>query len=108
MFLFRPYTPDHELLPAVDALFCHAPDRRPASYWLSRRFATSPSNPCAFTDSNEDGQTDVQWRGVSDWFTELRQDLLLQEVSAHLKWLAHHVATGKDHHVEHEVQDRRF
>jgi len=33
--------PDHEFLPAVDALFCHAPDRRPASYWLSRRFTTS-------------------------------------------------------------------
>src|SRR5215469_10288487 len=28
-------------------IFCHAPDRSPGSYMLSRRFGTSPSRPCA-------------------------------------------------------------
>src|SRR5436309_1099764 len=36
--------------PRLTRIFCHAPDLRPGSYLLFRRFATSPSSPCAFTE----------------------------------------------------------
>jgi hypothetical protein len=41
---------DHELLRPVDAHFGPGAGAFPRSYLLSRRFATSPSRPCSFTE----------------------------------------------------------
>jgi len=41
---------DYERLPAVAAHLLPGAERWPGSYRLSRRFATKPSNPFAFTD----------------------------------------------------------
>jgi hypothetical protein len=49
---FRPScaATDYELLALIDAHFIQAPERRPGSYRLSRRFATRASKPWALTE----------------------------------------------------------
>ena len=86
-------------------IFIHAPVRSPGSYTLLRRLATSPSKPLLLNRLHQHGESGIERTRIPDRLRQLRQDLLFEELAPFLEWLAHHVAAGEHHDVEHVVDD---
>ena len=99
---------DHEFLAAVDPHLL--PGARPQAGFVPavQALRDQPFKALRLHGCDEHRQRGIERRRISDWFGELREDLLLQQLAPGLQRLLPHVAAGQDHHIEHEVQHRRL
>ena len=72
------YPPITNSWPLLIRILRQEPERKPTSYRLSRRFATSPSKPDAFTDLIKSLRQAFNAPGISNRFSKLRQNLYVQ------------------------------
>ena len=92
--------------PRLTRIFCEAPERRPDSYRLSRRLATSPSNPCALLDAIRSG-SGVGVTEIPSGLRQLGQHLGFQQRPAGFECLGAYIPSHEHQHIEHEEGQRR-
>jgi lipase maturation factor len=72
-----------------------------------RRFATSPSNPCAFTDWMRTGKSASRGAEYRTGSGSFGSTFCSRSLASLLKWLASQVLPGEHQHIEHVVHDGR-
>ena len=87
------YPPMTNSCPRLTRIFCEAPERRPDSYRLSRRLATSPSNPCALMDAIRSG-SGVEVTEIPSGLRQLGQHLGFQQRPAGFECLGAYIPSA--------------
>jgi hypothetical protein len=96
---------DHELLPLVDPHFL--PGARPQSRLVLALppFCHQSLETLSLYGPDQVRKAGFESRGVADRFSQLRHNLLLQQIAPFGQRLAHHVPAGVHHDVEDVIDE---